>query len=75
MSKEGSSSAMAAMVDKAAVSSAVPTANTTTPVVVFLLTFSPLSDGPRQSLNTRESAATSLQNSARARVKWGETLR
>ena len=75
MSKEGSSSAMAATVNKAAVSSAVPTANTTTSVVVFLLTFPSLSDGPRQSLNTRESAATSLQNSARARVKWGETLR
>ena len=67
---------MAATVNKAAVSSAVPTANTTTTrVVVFLLTFPSLADGPRQSLNTRESAATSLQNSARARVKWGETLR
>ena len=41
MSKEGSSSAMAATVNKAAVSSAVPTANTTTRLVVFLPTFPP----------------------------------
>ena len=75
MLKEGSSSAMVATVNKAAVSSTVPQANTTTRVVVFLLTFSSLSDAPRQALNTRESAATSLQNSPCARVKWGKTLR
>ena len=66
---------MAAAVNKAAASSAVPANTTTTRVVIFLLTFFSLSDASRQSLNTRESAATSLQNSPRARVKWGKTLR
>jgi hypothetical protein len=73
--KEGSSSPMAARQSKAAVTSEAPTAkNTTTRLVLtFLLTFSSLSNKLRQSLNTREPAASRLQRSRRAWVKLGKT--